>query len=41
MLARAPGREAEHRDRGLGAAARPGVVGVDPEAAIMGAVKGG
>ena len=37
MLAGPPGGEAEHGDRGLTAAARPGVVGVDPEAAIVSA----
>src|SRR4051812_16213292 len=37
MLARAAGGEAEHRDGGLDAAARPGVVGIDPEATVMGA----
>ena len=37
MLAGPSGGEAEHRDRGLAAAARPGVVGIDPEAAVVSA----
>ena len=37
MLAGPSGGEAEHRDRRLAAAARPGVVGVDPEAAVVSA----
>ena len=37
MLAGPSGGEAEHCDRGLAAAARPGVVGIDPEAAVVSA----